>query len=265
MTINQFDSEIQAAIRAAIAATDEILDVYVNDFDTIIKSDGSPVTEADYRSSQIIEEFLAPTKIPIIGEEMKNRDFKERKDWHKCWVIDPVDGTREFVNRNDEFAINIALVVDEKPVFGLIASPVEHYMMFGGKEMGLFQAFYTNASPNIEEIDRGESESSDSIVVLTSRSHDSGMITDYLDNLEAEYGELTYLRKGSALKFIDLVKQKAHSYPRFAPTMEWDIAAGQALLEAAGGTVLNAETGLPLTYNKPNLYNPFFVAENLPG
>ena len=262
--INSFSSHIQAAIQAAITATDEILDVYINDFETIIKQDGSPVTQADIRSSKVIEEKLKETNIPIIGEEMKNRDFNERRDWNKCWIIDPVDGTREFVNRNDEFAINIALVENGKPTFGLIASPVEHYMMFGGDGIGLFEVFYANKEIVLREfcaIERNE----ENLIVLTSRSHDSGLITNYLAQLEQNFGELTYLRKGSALKFIDLAKGKAHSYPRFAPTMEWDVAAGQALLEAAGGSVLNAETGLPLTYNKPNLLNPFFIAENLPA
>lgn len=261
MSIQKFSQEVQSAIYAAIAATSEIMDVYINDFETIIKQDGSPVTEADIRSSYAIEKALQDTNIPIIGEEMVNREYAERKEWIKCWIVDPVDGTREFVNRNDEFAVNIALVEDGIPIFGLIASPVQQYMLFGGKKMGLFELDYsgTNLLPNELLINNGEVKQ---VVVLTSRSHDSGLITDYLGNLEGRYGELTYLRKGSALKFIDLVKQHAHSYPRFAPTMEWDVAAGQALLEAVGGTVLNAETGFPLTYNKPNLLNPYFVAEN---
>ncbi len=261
MNIHHFSSEVQSAIRSAIAATSEIMDVYINDFETIIKQDGSPVTEADIRSSHVIEEGLQDTNIPIIGEEMINRDYAERKDWVKCWIIDPVDGTREFVNRNDEFAINIGLVEDGNPIFGLIASPVQQYMVFGGKDVGLFELDYSGEELVFNELKVNDVERT-KIVVLTSRSHDSGLITNYLDNLESQYGELTYLRKGSALKFIDLVKQVAQTYPRFAPTMEWDVAAGQALLEAVGGSVINVETGFPLTYNKPNLLNPYFVAEN---
>ena len=260
--MNKFELHIQAAIKAAIAATHEIMDVYLNDFETIIKQDGSPITEADIRSSKAIEHALEITQIPIIGEEMVNRSYEERKDWTQCWVIDPVDGTREFVNKNDEFAINIALVENGSPIFGLIASPVQQYMVFGGKEMGLFELDFNTSTYSPTKLDI-HTPTHEKFVVLTSRSHDSGMITDYLDKLASRYGDLTYLRKGSALKFIDLVKKEAQSYPRFAPTMEWDVAAGQALLEAVGGSVLNAETGEPLTYNKPDLLNPFFVAENL--
>jgi 3'(2'), 5'-bisphosphate nucleotidase len=261
MTITNFSTEVQAAIQAAINATEEIMDVYLNDFDTIIKEDGSPVTAADLRSSKAITTVLASTSIPIIDEEGAKQPYELRKTWSKCWIIDPVDGTREFVNKNGEFAICIALVENEKPVFGLIASPVQRYMVFGGKKMGIFEMNYTEKLEPIP-IDTTPNEI-EKCVVLTSRSHDSGLIDTYLKTLESQYGELIYRRKGSALKFIELVKQTAHSYPRFANTMEWDVAAGQALLEAVGGSVINVETDKPLTYNKPNLTNPFFIAKNI--
>lgn len=250
------------ALEAARQASKEVMHVYAGEFESIIKQDGSPVTEADLRSSRVINEILAQTGIPIIGEELKNKPFAIRQNWETCWIVDPVDGTKEFIKRNGEFAINIALAHQGVAIFGLIVEPVRNYLFFGGKSHGLFEFDFGNtAEPNPWQKKHTVSLP---LKLATSRSHESGEMDSYLAELTAQFGSHEYVKKGSALKFIDLVKQDVHAYPRFAPTMEWDVAAGQAILEAAGGRVIHAYTGEPLRYNKENLLNPHFIAEHLP-
>ena len=137
--MEQLKEKYKVAIRAAIDASQTIMDVYENEFDTIIKEDGSPLTKADLASTKIIHKHLEPLNIPITGEETEKRPFSERKNWKECWCIDPLDGTKEFINRNGEFAVNIALLQEGSPVFGLIASPVQEIMYFGGIEIGVYK------------------------------------------------------------------------------------------------------------------------------
>jgi 3'(2'), 5'-bisphosphate nucleotidase len=254
--------EWMTALEAARQASQEVMQVYAGEFDAIIKQDGSPVTEADLRSSRVINEILAQTGIPVIGEELKNKPFGIRKNWETCWIVDPVDGTKEFIKRNGEFAINIALAHQGEAIFGLIVEPVRDYLFFGGKSHGLFELDF---SQHVEPKSWNKQNTSVfPIKLATSRSHESGEMDNYIAELSAQFGNPEFIKKGSALKFIDLVKQDVHAYPRFAPTMEWDVAAGQAILEAAGGRVIHANTGEPLRYNKENLLNPHFIAEHLP-
>ena len=137
--MENLEKKYTTAIIAAVDASRIIMGVYENEFDTIIKDDGSPLTKADLASTKIIHEHLEPLGIPITGEETEKMPFSERKKWKECWCVDPLDGTKEFVNRNGEFAVNIALLRDGKPVFGLIASPVQRLMFFGGIETGVFK------------------------------------------------------------------------------------------------------------------------------
>jgi 3'(2'), 5'-bisphosphate nucleotidase len=258
--MNQFPEHIQLAIKASIAAAKEIQKIYVQDFDIIIKSDKSPLTQADLNSSKVILEILKPTNIPIIGEESTILSHEERKNWETCWIVDPLDGTKEFIQKNDEFAICIALVEKDIPTIGLITSPVEQKIWLGGKTIGFYEIDFQDEL-KITEIQPNKNKKQIPIV-LVSRNHPSKLTNNYLNDLTQKYGELTFVKKGSALKFIDLALGKAHFYPRFAPTMEWDIAAGQAILETVGGEVNDATTGKPLTYNKAILKNPYFVAQN---
>mgnify|MGYP001035322764 CR=1 FL=1 len=260
-----FTHRYQTAVRAAVEASQKIMDIYENEFDTIIKDDGSPLTKADLASTKILHQHLEPLEIPITGEETDKMPFAERKHWKECWCLDPLDGTKEFINRNGEFAVNIALLRDGKPVFGLIASPVQKIMYVGGKETGVFKVNF-NAIENIEDWEKLNAPQSVNkpMVMTCSRSHHSGPVIHFINDLKKLSPAVEFTKKGSSLKFFDLAQGTADAYPRFAPTMEWDIAAGQAILEALGGSVVHAETGLPLYYNKENLTNPYFIAKTKP-
>ena len=178
------------------------------------------------------------------------------------WIIDPLDGTKEFVSRNGEFAVNIALIENGSPVFGLIASPVRKELIIGSKEFGVyimaFESIHDSSKWTKIEIPL---KINSPLVITCSRSHHSGPILNFIQSLQAISPELEYIKKGSSLKFFDLAMGNADAYPRFAPTMEWDIAAGQAIMETLGGIVYHAETGEPLRYNKENLTNPNFIAK----
>jgi len=258
--MNQFPEHIQLAIKASIAAAKEIQKIYVQDFDIIIKSDESPLTQADLNSSKVILEILKPTNIRIIGEESTILSYEERKNWETCWIVDPLDGTKEFIQKNDEFAVCIALVEKGIPTIGLITSPVEQKIWLGGKLIGFYEIDFQDEL-KVTEIQQNKNKPKIPIV-LVSRNHPSELTDNYLKDLTQKYGELKFVKKGSALKFIDLALGKAHFYPRFAPTMEWDIAAGQAILETVGGEVIDTTSGKPLIYNKESLKNSYFVAQN---
>jgi 3'(2'), 5'-bisphosphate nucleotidase len=251
----------QVAIEAAIAASRAIMEIYQQDFSFLDKTDGSPVTKADLAASNIIEQYLSPLGIPITGEESEKAPYEVRETWTQSWCIDPLDGTKEFIKRNDEFAVNMALIDNKQAIFGLIASPVQEEILLGGKDIGVFVFQFKdfNDLANWRQLSVPE-QINVPLVMACSRSHHSGPVLQIINTLKAEGHELAYIKKGSALKFFDLASGRADIYPRFAPTMEWDIAAGQAILEALGGEVVHAETGEPLTYNKANLVNPYFVA-----
>ncbi len=249
------------ALQASVKASEEIMNYYSNGFDTEMKEDGSPVTQADLASSEIIARFLSETPFPITSEEMDKSPFEIRKEWTDSWCVDPLDGTKEFVKKNGEFAVNIAHIHECKPVFGIIASPVKQKIIFGGAESGVFicsfnRIYESSSWIKIETPNKINSP----LIVANSRSHNSGPVLNYVNQLKASFTEIDYLKKGSSLKFFDLAQGFADTYPRFAPTMEWDIAPGQAILEALGGSVLHAYENEPLTYNKENLTNPYFIA-----
>ena len=259
--MNPFHEKYIAAIHASIAASEAIMQIYQNDFEEIIKSDGSPLTQADLASSDIIDAFLRPFGLPITGEETEKMQFEERATWTECWCVDPLDGTKEFIKKNGEFAVNIALIKDSKAHFGLIASPVRREIIVGSKETGVYIFSFDDAHDfsawkklSIPE------KHNNPIVLIGSRSHHSGSMIQIIESLKSISLGIEFIQKGSALKFFDLALGTADIYPRFAPTMEWDIAAGQAILEALGGSVVHAEKGEALRYNKANLLNPFFVA-----
>lgn len=251
----------KVALKAALDASGEIMRIYETPFDTEIKTDGSPVTTADLASSKLISTALRTTGISIIGEELEKRDYVFRKEWNQVWIVDPLDGTKEFIKRNGEFAVNIALVEDRNPTFGVIAGPVERRMLVGGKDIGCFE-FGFDDFDFPERWNRLERPPlNQPIVMAGSRSHHSGAVLQLINQLKEKYEDVRFVKKGSSLKFFDLAFGNADIYPRFAPTMEWDIAAGQAILEALGGSVVHAETNVPLTYNKENLFNPYFIAK----
>src|SRR5690554_4499975 len=251
------------AIEAAIEASEAIMKIYAGSFEASHKEDGSPVTIADLQSSDIIERHLKETNIPIIGEELEESEYSERCQWTKVWCVDPLDGTKEFIKKNGEFVINIGLVENNIPTFGLIASPIRREIIIGGKQWGAFQMSYDNAlKPEKWRKIKPLPKPKTPIKMISSRSHYSGDFLKLVEQIQGRYGEIEAKVMGSALKFFELVNGGFDFYPRLAPTMEWDIAAGQAIYEAVGGQVLNVETGKPLVYNKQSLKNPYFIAYN---
>jgi 3'(2'), 5'-bisphosphate nucleotidase len=257
--------KFQTALIAAVEASHKIMEIYNHDFEAIIKEDGSPLTKADLASTTIIQRHLEPLGIPITGEETEKLDYSIRQNWTECWCVDPLDGTKEFINKNGEFAVNIALIENGIPTFGLIASPVNEEIIFGSKEFGV----YISSFENIEKESNWKKISVPKkvnlpLILTASRSHGSGPMEGFIAELKQISPEIEQKSKGSSLKFFDIAKGEVDVYARFAPTMEWDIASGQAILEALGGSVINVETGLPLSYNKANLLNPFFIAKTKP-
>ncbi len=258
--MKELNNHYTIALKASVLAADEIMRVYRTSFQKELKSDGSPVTEADNQASAIITNELRQTEIPIISEEELKENFSIRQNWKTVWIVDPLDGTKEFIKQNDEFAVNIALVENGKPVFGLIASPVEQTILFGGKEIGCFIAPFDAIDSPINWTEITAKELNNPVVLTSSRTPNFELFSTLIEEIKSKK-DIDFIKKGSALKFFDLAQGWADVYPRFAPTMEWDIAAGQAILEALGGKVLDVNTGKPLTYNKESLYNPHFIAK----
>ena len=256
------EAKYLSAIHAAIVASKEIMRIYNDVINLEYKEDGSPLTNADLASSKIIHDYLEPLGFPITSEETINTKYQERKEWASFWCVDPLDGTKEFVKKNGEFAINIAFIEGCYPVFGLIASPVYEEILFGGKEIGVFSCPYSDVSePSKWKPIPGGDGVNHPLIVIGSRSHPSELGKKFFKEIMLITKDLEYLSKGSSLKFFDLANGTADVYPRFAPTMEWDIAAGQAIIEALGGEVTNAFDGTRLQYNKEDLTNPFFIAK----
>lgn len=257
---------LETAIKASLHAGKEIMKVYNSEIEVEYKDDKSPLTEADKRANDIINSFLIPTEIPIISEENKQTDYNERKHWNQCWIVDPVDGTKEFIKRNGEFTVNIALAEDGIPKLGVIYVPVIKTIYFADVESK--QAFKSELNTHDVSIDEVLSSATqltpkqeDSILVevVGSRSHMSQETLDYVEDLKQQGKEVHIVSKGSSLKFCLVAEGKADVYPRFAPTMEWDTAAGQAICNAVGISVISKETNKPLLYNKEDLLNPWFL------
>lgn len=259
--MKNFPQHYKTAVYASIEASEEILRIYSLPFQNELKEDGSPITEADLAASTIISTALATTNIPIIGEETEKSSYSIRQHWKEVWIVDPLDGTKEFIKKNGEFAVNIALVEDRIPIFGIIAHPVNQRVLLGGKAIGVY-CFHFNEVASPEKWVKLEPKAlNHPLKMISSRSHFHSNELDFIETLKQNHEEITFIKKGSSLKFFDLAFGDADVYPRFAPTMEWDIAAGQAILEALGGVVEEATTNKPLEYNKEDLYNPFFIAK----
>lgn len=262
LTIN---NQLSLAITASLKAGAKIMEVYEQGFEVEIKEDNSPLTEADKQSSEIINDLLASTDIPVIGEEIAQLSYAERKNWKSCWIVDPLDGTKEFIKRNGEFTVNIALANKGVPVLGVIYVPVPKTLYFADvNEKEAYKVQLDDHTTSIETIlkkaERLKPEQGESMIkVVGSRSHMSEETLDFVEELRTEGKTVEIVSKGSSLKFCLVAEGNAQVYPRFAPTMEWDTAAGQAICNAVGVEVISNETNAPLKYNKEKLLNPWFV------
>ncbi len=265
----KINKNLQIAIEAAIAAGKAIMEIYENkDFEVEEKKDSSPLTIADKKSNEVINNFLIPTNIPVISEENNQVDFKERQSWNKCWIVDPLDGTKEFIKRNGEFTVNIALVENGAPIIGVIFAPAINYLYFGNTKDSKAFVCETSGKDGVDDILKNAQllnpSKADSVLkIVGSRSHMNETTLAFIEKKEKMFpGEVEIVSKGSSLKFCLVAEGSAHIYPRFAPTMEWDTAAGQAICEAVGINSIWTDTGDKITYNRENLLNGHFIVSN---
>ncbi len=255
------NADLSAVAEVAREAGAAILEIYRRDFSVEEKEDKSPLTEADRRANEIILaglERVAPG-IPFITEETKARPYSERASWPELWLIDPLDGTKEFIKKNGEFTVNIALVRDGVPVLGVVFQPATgtFYLAESGRGARKITADGSESALN----GGPHYTSKDTIHVVASRSHMSPETEAFVDDLRQQGKQIELASAGSSLKICLVAEGTADVYPRFAPTMEWDTAAAHAVALEAGRSVFNRETGEPLQYNKENLLNPWFIVE----
>jgi 3'(2'), 5'-bisphosphate nucleotidase len=274
------------ALKAANYAGRAVLDVYRQDFEVWYKEDRSPLTTADQLSHDIIGDHLNDPSIknfPVLSEEGKDIPFERRRTWKYFWLVDPLDGTKDFIKRNGEFTVNIALIYQNRPVLGVIFAPVKKCFYFASKDIGAYRLRYNDDDGLFDEIfendedemlgailrqsDKLPFESSRldtydlQLVIAGSRSHPSKEFDAFVESKKKKYAKVEVVSSGSSLKLCLVAEGRADIYPRLGPTMEWDTAAGQAIVEQANGSVLNYETGEPLQYNKENLLNPWFIVK----
>jgi 3'(2'), 5'-bisphosphate nucleotidase len=293
---NEIASCLLNALRAAGKAGDAIMEIYDSAFAVEYKDDRSPLTLADKNSHNIITACLNGEQgvesltagcgeMPVLSEEGREIPFEERGRWEHFWLVDPLDGTKEFIKRNGEFTVNIALMRKWAPVVGVIYIPVKRIFYFaalglgarkmdagsfgdaglgsGGTDGTLDAVLRDSVTLPLEGREGKDTPGGEQpgLIVAGSRSHSTSEFQDFLEEMKRRYGEVEFISAGSSLKFCLVAEGKADIYPRFGPTMEWDSAAGQCIVEQAGGRVVAMDDGLPLGYNKKDLRNPFFVCE----
>ena len=258
---------LKISVEAAIEAGKKILEVYENEFEVETKTDNSPLTEADKKSHHAIKDILSSLDIDMLSEEGKLMSYEERKSWKKFWLIDPLDGTKEFIKRNGEFTVNIALVEDGYPVAGVVHVPVTGKTYYGAEDMGSFSFTFNEADDkSVEEYMSNAEKLPDAstpsvYTVVASRSPNTAETEQFIDLKRQQFGDVDCISSGSSIKLCLVAEGKANVYPRLAPTMEWDTAAGHAVAKFAGCVVYDYTTGKELHYNKENLLNPWFVVE----
>lgn len=265
-------------VEAALKAGAAIMDVYESDFAVEIKDDKSPLTLADKNAHEIIKAGLSPHGLPFISEEGRDIIYEKRSQWPVLWIVDPLDGTKEFVKRNGEFTVNIALIEDQRPVMGVVYAPVNQWLYFAATDIGAYKI--TGIQPGVSVID--ESRSVDDQVhalmqrgsklpvdmpdrkvytIVGSRSHGTTELETFVENKKQERGEVEFIAAGSSLKICLVAEGAADIYPRLGPTMEWDTAAGHAIAECAGARVYVWQTDDELSYNRSDMLNPWFIVE----
>lgn len=238
-------------------AGETILEVYHSNYDVEMKGDGSPLTTADMRSHNLICERLQELTpdIPILSEESVGIDYKERAQWNAFWLVDPLDGTKEFVKRSGEFTVNIALMVNNQPVLGVVHTPYKDWTHYAFQNGGAFKQI---ADEVPEEI-TAETYAGGKATVVASRSHGQAKVEQFMQALKQKEGEYDVTNMGSALKMCLIAEGQGDIYPRLGLTSEWDTAAAHIVLNEAGGKIIDTD-GEVLEYNKENILNPFFLA-----
>lgn len=250
-------NNLHQVVDIAIEAGREILEVYAGEFEVDIKADGSPLTQADRRADQLIRKRLRQLDpaIPILSEESGSTAFAQRCEWSRFWLVDPLDGTKGFVKRNNEFTVNIALVEGNDAILGVVHAPVSGISYYAAAGMGAFKVCLAQKPVAI----RVKKFKREKVLMLASRHHAGAAVEAYRARLAEHARQVETAILGSALKICLVAEGLADIYPRLGPTSEWDTAAAHCVLEAAGGSVTSL-TGAPLQYNKENLLNPWFLA-----
>jgi len=258
---------LNISINTAIEAGFKIMELFNDKMRVRIKRNFTPVTNADKAANQVIVDRLSLLEIPVISEESAITPYKDRQHWDVFWLIDPLDGTKEFISRSNDFTVNIALVRNGTPVLGVIYAPAHDLLYFAEEKLGSFKlenASKVVGSYNQNDVDSLIAESlqlpcsnPETYTYMVSKSHINGKTRRYLKN---DKNPKLFIKKGSSLKLCALAEGTADEYPRFGRTMEWDIAAGDAILRYAGGQIKNVVNSQPLNYNKEDLANPEFIA-----
>lgn len=247
-----FEMLLKLAKNAALQAGKEILKVYnSDDFGVERKTDESPLTKADKAAHYKIVDLLEDSKLPILSEEGAEIPFEVRSKWDYFWMVDPLDGTKEFIKRNGEFTVNIALINKGIPVMGVVYTPVTNELFYAHESIGAFK----EDSLGIHKLSNSKVTDLHGLRVVASRSHLNEETKSFMEKLL----EPEVVSMGSSLKFLAIADSKADVYPRYAPTMEWDSAAAHGVCRVLGIDVLNLETKEPVSYNKQNLLNPYFI------
>lgn len=258
------------AVVAAIKAGKEILEIYEGAFEVELKEDNSPLTIADKKAHNIIVKELKPTGIPILSEEGRGINYEDREQWRDLWIVDPLDGTKEFIKQNGEFTVNIALAERGVPQLGVIYVPVEETLYFAGQGLGAYRmdkAAHIDLPDSIEDLIEVSVKLPEKqkrpYTLVGSRSHMSDETAAYFETVREEHPDAEVISRGSSLKICMVAEGSADVYPRFAPTMEWDTAAGHAIAKEAGFEIYQAnDPATPLQYNKKDLLNPWFIVKN---
>ena len=266
---NKLNKLLKIAIKASIEAGEKILEVYNKDFEVEYKDDNSPLTIADKKANDVIETYLSKTDYPVLSEEGKAIPYNERNKWTTFWIVDPLDGTKEFIKRNDEFTVNIALVKNNSPILGVIYIPSQKSLYFASANIGSYKIDNidsTNIQAKISDyiamgikLPRGNQNST--FTVVGSKSHMTPETEEFINDLKKNHGTISIVSKGSSLKICMVAEGRANIYPRFAPTMEWDVAAGHAIAKYAGKNIFIANTNNELSYNTETLLNPWFIVK----
>lgn len=264
---SSIDQLLKLAVKAALKAGEEILEVYKTTIDVELKDDKSPLTLADKNAHRMIVSILNPYDIPVLSEEGKEIPYSDRSKWPLFWLVDPLDGTKEFIKKNGEFTVNIALIKDGNPVLGVVFIPVSGDMYYGGlgwRSRKTLVVRNEDGSFLLPDLLEGRSlplstTNERPYTVVCSRSHMSPETQEFVDEIKKEHPDLEFASRGSSIKLCLVAEGSADVYPRFAPTMEWDTAAGHAVAEFSGAEIKEAGTGRPLRYNKEDLLNPWFI------
>ena len=251
---DKLDKWLSVAKKAAIEAGLEILKVYHQKIDVEFKKDNSPLTIADKKANDIIEKYLLTTNIPILSEEGRHATYQERKNWNLVWIVDPLDGTKEFIKKNGEFTVNIALVKNGIPIIGVIYVPVSKCLYFASYQ-GSFKELKG------EQLQLPIMRNNKIYKVVGSRSHVSSETEKYYADLMKEKNEIEFVSMGSSIKICLVAEGVADVYPRFAPTTEWDTAAGHAIAKYANKKLIDLETEQEMVYNRSNLRNNWFIVK----